>query len=76
MQIININDLAGRARNPSSLPGEAMVAKIIKPGEEPGQGVATSMTAQWSSSNRAARESARPSKYPSAAVAADPPPVA
>jgi uncharacterized protein YacL len=36
--IININDLAN-ALKPVVLPGEAMAVKIIKPGEETGQGV-------------------------------------
>jgi uncharacterized protein YacL len=38
VQIININDLANSLK-PVVLPGEAMSVKIIKPGEEPGQGV-------------------------------------
>lgn len=38
VQIININDLAN-ALKPVVLPGEAMTVKIIKAGEEPGQGV-------------------------------------
>ena len=36
--VININDLAN-ALKPVFIPGEAMSVKIIKPGEEPGQGV-------------------------------------
>ena len=36
--VININDLAN-ALKPVFIPGEAMTVKIIKPGEEPGQGV-------------------------------------
>ncbi|MFH1417547.1 MAG: TRAM domain-containing protein [Planctomycetota bacterium] len=36
--IININDLAN-AMKPVVLPGESMSVKVIKPGEEPGQGV-------------------------------------
>ncbi len=36
--IININDLAN-AMKPVVLPGETMSVKVIKPGEEPGQGV-------------------------------------
>jgi len=36
--VININDLAN-ALKPVFLPGEALSVKIIKPGEEPGQGV-------------------------------------
>ena len=36
--VININDLAN-ALKPIVLPGETMRVKIIKPGEEPGQGV-------------------------------------
>lgn len=36
--VININDLAN-AMKPVVLPGEAMTIKIIKPGEEPGQGI-------------------------------------
>ena len=36
--VININDLAN-ALKPVVLPGENMTVKIIKPGEEPGQGV-------------------------------------
>jgi len=38
VEILNINDLAN-ALKPVVLPGEAMAVKIIKPGEEPGQGV-------------------------------------
>lgn len=38
VQIININDLAN-AMKPVVLPGEAMTVKVIKAGEEPGQGV-------------------------------------
>lgn len=36
--VININDLAN-ALKPVVLPGESMVVKIIKPGEEAGQGI-------------------------------------
>ncbi|MCO6438868.1 MAG: PIN domain-containing protein [Phycisphaerae bacterium] len=36
--VININDLAGSLR-PVVLPGETMVIKVVKPGEEVGQGV-------------------------------------
>lgn len=38
VDVLNINDLAN-ALKPVFLPGEAMQVKIIKPGEEPGQGV-------------------------------------
>lgn len=38
VDVININDLAN-ALKPIVLPGEAMTVKIIKAGEEPGQGV-------------------------------------
>lgn len=38
IEVININDLAN-ALKPVVLPGETMLIKIIKPGEEPGQGV-------------------------------------
>ena len=38
VEVININDLAN-ALKPVFLPGEAMQVKIIKPGEESGQGV-------------------------------------
>lgn len=38
IDIININDLAN-ALKPVALPGEALTVKIIKPGEESGQGV-------------------------------------
>jgi uncharacterized protein YacL len=38
VEIINVNDLAN-ALKPIVLPGEAMNVKIIKPGEESGQGV-------------------------------------
>ena len=38
VDVININDLAN-ALKPVVLPGERMTVKIIKPGEEPGQGV-------------------------------------
>ena len=38
VDVININDLAN-ALKPVFLPGEGMQVKIIKPGEEPGQGV-------------------------------------
>ena len=36
--VININDLAGALR-PVVLPGEMLTIKIIKPGEEMGQGI-------------------------------------
>lgn len=39
VEVININDLAN-ALKPVVLPGETMLVKILKPGEEPGQGVA------------------------------------
>jgi uncharacterized protein YacL len=38
VEVININDLAN-ALKPVVLPGETMTVKILKPGEEPGQGV-------------------------------------
>ena len=38
VEVLNINDLAN-ALKPVVLPGEGMKVKIIKPGEEPGQGV-------------------------------------
>jgi len=38
VDILNINDLAN-ALKPIALPGEGMVVKIVKPGEEQGQGV-------------------------------------
>ncbi len=38
VEVININDLAN-ALKPVVLPGEGLGVKIIKPGEEPGQGV-------------------------------------
>ena len=38
VDVININDLAN-ALKPVVLPGETMSVKVIKPGEEPGQGV-------------------------------------
>jgi uncharacterized protein YacL len=38
IEVININDLAN-ALKPVVLPGETMLIKAIKPGEEPGQGV-------------------------------------
>jgi uncharacterized protein YacL len=38
VDVINLNDLAN-ALKPVFLPGESMQVKIIKPGEEPGQGV-------------------------------------
>ena len=38
VQVINMNDLANALR-PVVLPGERMIVKIIKPGEEAGQGV-------------------------------------
>ncbi len=38
VEILNINDLAN-ALKPVALPGEAMSVKLIKPGEEAGQGV-------------------------------------
>jgi len=38
VDVININDLAN-ALKPVFLPGETLSVKIIKPGEEPGQGV-------------------------------------
>ena len=38
MQVINLNDLAN-AMKPIVLPGEGLTVKLIKRGEEPGQGV-------------------------------------
>jgi uncharacterized protein YacL len=38
VEVININDLAN-ALKPVVLPGEALTVRIVKPGEEPGQGV-------------------------------------
>jgi uncharacterized protein YacL len=38
VDVININDLAN-AMKPVVIPGESMAVRIIKPGEEPGQGV-------------------------------------
>ncbi len=38
VEVININDIAN-ALKPVVLPGETVTVKIIKPGEEPGQGV-------------------------------------
>jgi uncharacterized protein YacL len=38
VDVINLNDLAN-AMKPVVLPGEKMVVKLVKPGEEPGQGV-------------------------------------
>jgi len=38
VDVININDLAN-ALKPVVMPGETLTVKIIKPGEEPGQGV-------------------------------------
>jgi uncharacterized protein YacL len=38
VEVININDLAN-ALKPIVLPGETLAVKMIKPGEEPGQGV-------------------------------------
>jgi uncharacterized protein YacL len=38
VDVININDLAN-ALKPVVLPGEAMKVRVIRPGEEPGQGV-------------------------------------
>ena len=38
VEVININDLAN-ALKPVVLPGEGMKVKVIRPGEEPGQGV-------------------------------------
>ena len=38
VDVININDLAGALR-PVVLPGEVVVVKVIKPGEEMGQGI-------------------------------------
>ena len=38
VDVININDLAG-ALKPVVLPGEKMTVRLIKPGDEPGQGV-------------------------------------
>jgi len=37
-EVINVNDLAN-ALKPVVLPGESLSVKVIKPGEEPGQGV-------------------------------------
>ncbi|MBI5368167.1 MAG: TRAM domain-containing protein [Planctomycetes bacterium] len=39
VEVINLNDL-GNALKPIVLPGEAMEVKVIKPGEERGQGIA------------------------------------
>jgi uncharacterized protein YacL len=38
VEVINLNDLAN-ALKPIVLPGEGLVVKLIKRGEEPGQGV-------------------------------------
>jgi uncharacterized protein YacL len=38
VEVININDLAN-ALKPVFLPGEAIAVKVIRPGEEPGQGI-------------------------------------
>src|SRR5206468_890906 len=38
VDVININDLA-TALKPVVLPGEKMVVRLLKPGEDPGQGV-------------------------------------
>src|SRR5688572_9614820 len=38
VDVININELAN-ALKPDALPGEKMVVRLLKPGEEPGQGV-------------------------------------
>ncbi len=38
MDVINLNDLAN-ALKPIVLPGEGLVVKLLKRGEEPGQGV-------------------------------------
>jgi uncharacterized protein YacL len=38
VNVININDLAN-ALKPMALPGETMCVRILKPGEQPGQGV-------------------------------------
>ncbi|MGB7158336.1 MAG: PIN domain-containing protein [Tepidisphaeraceae bacterium] len=38
VDVININDLAN-ALKPDALPGEKMIVRLLKPGEEPGQGV-------------------------------------
>jgi uncharacterized protein YacL len=38
VEVLNLNDLA-QALRPVFLPGEAMAVKVIRPGEEPGQGV-------------------------------------
>jgi uncharacterized protein YacL len=38
VEVININDLANSLK-PVVLPGEALTVRIVKPGEEPGQGV-------------------------------------
>jgi hypothetical protein len=38
VDVININDLAN-ALKPEALPGERMRVRLLKPGEEPGQGV-------------------------------------
>ena len=38
VDVININDLAN-AMKPVALPGESLQVKVIKPGEDPGQGV-------------------------------------
>jgi len=38
VDVINLNDLAN-AMKPAVLPGEKMTVKLIKPGEDPGQGI-------------------------------------
>jgi uncharacterized protein YacL len=38
VQVINLNELANAMR-PAALPGDKMTVRIMKPGEEPGQGV-------------------------------------
>ncbi len=38
VDVININELAN-ALKPDALPGETMIVRLLKPGEEPGQGV-------------------------------------
>ena len=38
LDVININDLAA-ALKPKVLPGEKLVVRVVRPGEEPGQGV-------------------------------------
>jgi len=65
--VINLNDLSNSLK-PVYLPGEATEVRIVKPGEEPGQGIGYLTTAPWSLSKAAANTSTNWSVWPSPSV--------